>query len=194
MMNEEQSKQLNGLKETSRELAQDWVDYWQTYSYFDTWQFWVNVALLIIPLIFLYIMLDRTKAFHIGFFGFAAHILSTYIDGYSTRFGHWEYPYKIIPLLPINFGLDTSLIPVVIMLVYQWTLNRNKNYYVALIIVAALFAFVLKPILSFFDLFQLSKGSNYFHLFLWYISGGILAKWVTNIFLSFEKNSKAKRE
>lgn len=93
----------------------------------------------------------------------------------------------------MNFGLDTSLIPVAIILVYQWTLNQNKNYYITLIVVAALFAFVLKPTLSFFDLFQLSKGFNYFHLILWYLSGGILAKWVTNIFLSFEKSSKAKR-
>lgn len=190
MMNENQSKQLNNLRETSRELAHDWVDYWQTYSYLDTWQFWLNVTLLIIPLIVLFFKLDRTKAFQIGFFGFAAHVLCTYIDGYSTRFGLWEYPYKIIPLLPINFGLDTSLIPVVIMLVYQWTLNQKKNYYIAVLIVAALFAFVFKPILSFFHLFHLSEDSTYFHLFLWYITGGILAKWVTNLFLYFEKSSK----
>ncbi|MGS2779386.1 CBO0543 family protein [Robertmurraya sp. GLU-23] len=189
-MNEEQSKSLENLKSSSSKLAHDWVDYWKEYSSFDTWQFWLNIAFLIIPLIVLYFKLDRSKAFHIGFFGYSAHILSTYIDGYSTRFGHWEYPYKIIPLLPINMGLDTSLIPVVIMLVYQWTLNRKKNYYIAVLVVAALFAFVFKPILSYFDLFQLSKGSTYFHLFLWYISGGILSKWVTNIFFHFEKSSK----
>jgi len=189
-MNEEQSKSLENLKNSSSDLSHDWVDYWKEYSSFDTWQFWLNLAFLIIPLIVLYFKLDRSKAFQIGFFGYSAHMLSTYIDGYSTRFGHWEYPYKIVPFLPINMGLDTSLIPVVIMLVYQWTLNRNKNYYIAVLIVAALFAFIFKPILTYFDLFQLSKGSSYFHLFLWYISGGILSKWVTNIFLHFEKSSK----
>lgn len=188
-MNEEQSRNFDNLKHSSENLGYDWIDYWQTYSNVDTWQFWINIAFLVSPLVVLFFKLDRKMAFHIGFFGYSSHVLSSYIDGYSTRFANWEYPYKVIPILPISFGLDTSLIPVVYMLVYQWTLNQNKNFYIVITFVAALFSFVFKPILSTFNLFQLSEGTTYFHLFFWYLLGGVLSKWITNIFLKFEKNA-----
>ena len=188
-MNEEQSRHLENLKHSSHDLGFDWIDYWQTYSNIDTWQFWVNIVLFVVPLVVLFFKLDRKRAFHLGFFGYSCHVLSTYIDAYSTRFAFWEYPYKVIPILPISFGLDTSLIPVVYMLVYQWTLNRNKNYYIVITFVAGFFSFIFKPILSSVNLFQLSESTTYFHLFLWYLLGGLLSKWITNIFLKFEKNA-----
>ncbi|MDQ0232647.1 CBO0543 family protein [Metabacillus malikii] len=188
-MNTEQSHELDSLKEHSKELARNWNEYWQTYSGLTTWQFWVNVLFLVVPLVILFFTLDRRKAFQIGFFGYSCHVLSTYIDAYSTRMGHWEYPYKVLPILPISFGLDTSLIPVTYMLVYQWTVNHQKNYYIFMTILAALFAFVFKPILSALHLFQLSNESSYFQLFLWYFVGGILSKWVTNVFVWFQKDA-----
>ncbi|MFS0634930.1 CBO0543 family protein [Mesobacillus foraminis] len=188
-MNEEQSRLLESLREQSHQLGDKWVNYWQTYSYIDTWQFWLNLVFLVLPLIILYFKLDKSRALQLGFFGFSGHVLSTYVDSYSTRFGHWEYPYQVIPVLPLSIGLDTSLIPVAYMLVYQWTIHHKKNYYIATTILAAFFAFIFKPILSALHLFQLSEGNNYFHVFLWYFLGGILSKWVTNIFLRFEREA-----
>jgi hypothetical protein len=189
-MKEEQVKTLDKLKEIQENLGKDWIDYWFTYSSFDTWQFWLNVLMLIIPLIILYFSIDRRRAFHLGFYGYSVHILSLYIDGFALRYGFWEYPYKAIPFLPISFGLDTSLIPVTYILVYQWTLNHKKNYYLYLLITAFLFSFVFKPILVSLDLIRLTNGTNYFHLFLAYITGALLSKWITNLFHHFEKDGE----
>ncbi|WP_239454451.1 CBO0543 family protein [Bacillus suaedaesalsae] len=142
------------------------------------------------PVNILLFKIDRSRALHLGFFGYNVHVLSTYIDGYATNHGNWEYPFKAIPFLPISFGLDTSLIPVVYMLVYQWTLNHKKNYYIMLLLVSAVFSFVLKPILVSLDLFRFGDGQTYFHLFFWYFIGGVIAKWITNVFLYFEKSAK----
>jgi hypothetical protein len=189
-MKEEQSKNLSELANKSRDLSYDWLDYWKDFSSFDTYGFWVNVAFLIVPLIVLYFALDRKRAFHLGFFGYSCHILSIYIDGVATRYGFWEYPFKAIPFLPISFSLDSSLIPVVYMLVYQWTIHKKKNYYLYITLTSIAFAFGLKPILSHFDLFELHRGTPYWHLFIWYVAGGVLSKWVTNVFLYFEKHAK----
>lgn len=187
-MDAEQSNHLNKLKESSKELGHNWIEYWQEYSNVDTWQFWINIIFLVLPLIILYFSLDRKRSFQIGFFGYSVHVLSTYIDAYSTRFSHWEYPFKAFPFLPISFGLDTSLIPVTYMLVYQWTINHKMNYYIVTTILAAIFAFLFKPLLATVNLFQLSNGTSYLHLFLWYLLGGILSKWITNLFYWFQKN------
>lgn len=189
-MNVEQSEKLEELRNIGKELSKSWYDYWINYSNIDSWQFWVNMLFLLIPLIILWFKIDRKHAFFYGYYGYSVHILSSYIDAYSTLRGHWEYPYKAFPLFPVSLSLDTSLIPVTYMLVYQWTKHRKKNYYVTLIILSAIFAFIFKPILSYFDLFQLANGKTYFHLYFWYFSGGVVAKLLTNVFIYLEKNAK----
>jgi hypothetical protein len=186
-MIEEQEKTLNHLKDIQENLGKDWLEYWHNYSSFDTWQFWVNVTMLILPLVVLYFFMDRRRAFHLGFYGFSIHVLAVYIDATALRYGLWEYPYKAIPFLPISFGLDSSLIPVVYMLVYQWTLNNKKNYYLYTFITSVCFAFIFKPILSLHELIRLTNGTNYIHLFVAYLLVALLPKWLTNVFIHFEK-------
>jgi hypothetical protein len=185
-MNKSQINDLQKLKEIQLELSSGWIDYWHRYSSFDTWQFWVNVAMLLIPLVVLYFTIDRKRAFHLGFFGFNIHVCAAYIDGFATRHGLWEYPFKAIPFLPISFGLDTSLIPVVYILLYQWTIKNKKNYYLYAVIISALFSFVFKPILSAHHLIELGNGINYLHLFPAYLIVAFISKWITNVFYYLE--------
>lgn len=154
--------------------------------------FWINVAMLILPLIALLFLIDNSKAFHIGFYGFNIHVWFTYIDAIGIRYALWNHPYQAIPFMPASFGLDAALVPVIYMLTYQWTVNNNKNYYIYLITLSALFAFVFKPFIALFDLFTLNKGFNYFHLFLLYVGMVILSKVITSIFEKFETRDAKK--
>lgn len=189
-MGGEQQTQFNELVDKHKDIAQSWIDYWFQYSSFDTWQFWANFIMLITPLVVLYFFMDRSRAFHLGFFGFSHHVLALYLDGFGTRQAFWEYPYKLLPFLPNNLGLDSSLIPVVYILMYQWVFKNGKNYYVYAIFVSAFFSFIYKPILAIWDLFRLENGTEFWHLFLVYYGGAVLAKWVTNLFLLAEKSTK----
>lgn len=99
------------------------------------------------------------------------------------------YPYKVVPFLPTSITLDTSFIPVSFMLLYQWTLNKNKNYYLYATGLCLFFSFLFKPALVAFGLFKLYKGVNYFHLLLVYISVMLLSKGITNVFLHFQKEA-----
>ncbi|MFB5191643.1 CBO0543 family protein [Alicyclobacillus fastidiosus] len=169
------------------------MHYWSLYSGPGTWQFWFNCFILIAPLTVLYVQLDRRKALLIGFYGFNVHIWFGLIDAFGSGRALWTYPYKIFPFLPISFALDVSLVPVVYMLVYQWTINHEKNYYLYATLTSAAFAFVLKPVFSVLQLFHLYRWMNYFYLFLGYVVVMLVSKLITDLFLHFEHDARNTR-
>ncbi|PLR79661.1 hypothetical protein CVD25_00635 [Bacillus canaveralius] len=189
-MTANQKSFIEDLENTQLELSNKWIEYWNTYSNFGTWQFWTNLSFLLIPLIVLYFFIDKRKALLIGFYGFNVHVWFTYIDIIGGERAYWFYPYKVFPILPTGFALDVALVPVAYMLVYQWTLKHKKNYYLYILALCAVLAFVFKPLLVSLDLFELNRGANYFHLFLGYAIVAVISKIITNIFVSFEKNAK----
>lgn len=174
----------NNLQEKVTRLQEE---YWFTYTNMDSWQFWVMVTMLIIPLIVLLSKIDKTKIFLILFYGFNIHAWFAYIDTFGVRRGYWEYPYSLTPYFPFSMSLDGSLVPVSFLLVYQWTLNNQKNFYLYSIGMAAIFAFAVKPLLVSLNLFVLNKGFNYFYLFLLYCLIFFLSRLITVFFLKLQK-------
>ncbi|MCV9884948.1 CBO0543 family protein [Metabacillus halosaccharovorans] len=164
-----------------KENTDSLINYWVDYSNPLTWQFWILIAILLVPLIILYFKIDRSKVYLIGFFGYNVHVFFTFIDIYGINRGYWHYPYQVIPALP-SISFDTALVPVAFMLIYQWTLNHQKNYYIYAIIMAAIFAFILKPLLVNIGLFRMYGSINYFHLFIGYIIVLLISKCITWIF------------
>jgi hypothetical protein len=179
----EQSNRLDELKQIQEQLSNQWIDYWKEYSSIDTWQFWVNVGMIIIPLIILYFFIDRKRAFQLGFFGFNIHIWTAYLDAIATRQNYLEYPYKAIPFLPINIGMDTTLVPVMFILLYQWILNKNKNIYLYTLLLIVFVSFIFRPLTAAHHLFHLSNGATYIHIFFGYVIITIISICITNLFL-----------
>ncbi|MFC0274080.1 CBO0543 family protein [Metabacillus herbersteinensis] len=186
----EQSNRLEELKDTQEKLSTQWIDYWNDYSSIDTWQFWVNVGLIIIPLIILYFLIDRKKIFILGFFGLNIHVWSAYLDAIATRHNYLEYPYKAIPFIPINFGVDTALVPVSFILLYQWTLSKNKNFYLYSLVLIGFISFIFRPLTAAHHLLHLNKGANYFHIFIGYIIITLFSKGITNVFQYLHTKNK----
>ncbi|WP_238392360.1 CBO0543 family protein [Paenibacillus antri] len=187
-MSDKQDQLFRELTNRASALTNDWFAYWKAYSGYDTWQFWLIVAIFVLPLIALARFVDRKQAFRIGFFGLSAHMIAVYCDLFATSHRLWEYPYKITVLFPAGIGIDASLIPVAYMLTYQWTLNRKKNYYLYIGLLSAAFSFLFKPLLSALDLFVFLE-SNYFQLFLFYLVGGFVCKWLADLFQYAQKSS-----
>ena len=160
-----------------------WNQYWFDYSSLYTWQFWLNVLMIIISLIILCIFIDHKRLFLLLFFGFIIHIWSAYLDGMATRANYFGYPYKAIPMFPIHFGRDTSLVPVLFILMYQYTLIKKANFYLHSLILILLITILFKPLLVAGNLFMLSKGTNYFHILLGYLLITLLSIGITNFFL-----------
>ncbi|KKI89108.1 hypothetical protein WQ54_28205 [Bacillus sp. SA1-12] len=179
----EQMEQFEELKQTQKKLAEQWIDYWREYSSFDTWQFWFNAAMIVLPLIILYFTIDRKRIFLLGFYGFNIHVWGAYLDALVTRYNYIGYPYKAIPFLPFNVSIDTSFAPVLFILIYQWTLEKKKNFYLYTLFLICFLAFLFRPLSVAHNLFLLGKGANYVHLFFGYIVIVLISKGITNLFL-----------
>lgn len=185
----EQIKQFEQISKWEERVTHLSIDYWLNYSHIYTWQFWFLIGLLVVPLVALFILLDRRKAFHLGFFGLNVHVWFHYIDLYGEINRLWGYPYKVIPFLRSSFALDSAVIPVSYLLLYQWAINRGKNYYFYLTGLCFFFAFLFKPALVEFGVFRLYKGVNYFHLFLCYLVVMLLSVAFTKLFQFLQDTS-----
>ncbi len=186
-MNDKQHELLEKMRDTAEYLSKLHIDYWKEFSSFDDGKFWIVVLMLVIPLVVLFIKIDRSKMLLLGFYGLNYHIWFAYTNSAGIRMGLWDYPYEILPVLP-SFALDASLVPVSFMLLYQWTLNHNKNFYLYSTILSAVFAFIVKPILVMHHLFRMFKDINYLHLFVFYILFFVISKLITNLFLKLQQN------
>ncbi|GAB3808241.1 hypothetical protein [Virgibacillus kimchii] len=187
-MQEEQTELLRNIRSIKKQLSELEIDYWQSYSSLGNWQFWVVIVMVLVPLLILFFSIDRKKALLIGFFGFNYHTWFQYTDSTGIKLGLWEYPYQIIPFLP-SFALDAAFVPIVFMLLYQWTLKHHKNVYLYAILLSAILAFILKPMLVAFNLFQMYEWVNYFVLFAFYYLFFLISIGITNIFIWLKKKA-----
>ncbi|SCB75567.1 hypothetical protein GA0061094_0295 [[Bacillus] enclensis] len=190
MITKDQGKRLDVILDQQEKVVSMWMDYWKEFSAVDTVPFWVIISMLVVPLVIIYFKIDRTKALQIGFYGFNIHTWFTYSDAIAMRTGYVYYPFQAIPILPVNFALDASLVPVTYMLVYQWCINNNKNVLLYGVLTSIFFAFLFKPVMNAWDFIQLGNGMNFFYLFLNYLGILIMAIIITKVFLYFENQAK----
>lgn len=179
----DQSNKFEQIHKLHEKLSHATTAYWVTYSNLNTWQFWLLLFFIILPLVALYFFIDRKKVFLIGFFGLNIHVWFHYSDAITTINGFVDYPYKVVPFLSSSVALDAALVPVTAMLLYQWTLNKNKNYYLYATAYSFFASFLFKPALVTFNLMKLYNGMNFFYLFLNYLLIFIISKWITNFFM-----------
>lgn len=191
-MTEQQLEFLKKLRSVSQELSQDQIKYWQLFSHYEAWQFWVQVLMIVIPLIVLFVFIDKDRTLLLGFFGLNFHVWFSYTNRIGVGLGLWGYPYHIIPSLP-SFSLDAALVPVCFILLYQWVLNHKKNSYLYAVMLSVVLAFVFKPIMVKLDFFIMFNGMNYVHLFLFYMAFFIVSKLITDFFIWIQK-IKNRRE
>lgn len=170
-----------------REEATDLlVQIWKDYSLYTTLEYWILASILVVPLLYLFIKIDKNKIFQIGFYGLCFHVVLAYGDIYGMNAGYWHYPIQLVPSLP-SLSIDASIFPVAYMLIYQWTLNQNKKYYLYTMLASGGFAFVFKPLLVALGLFKLYAWVNYFYLCFGYFLIAIVAKFMTDVFLWTQK-------
>jgi hypothetical protein len=160
--------------------------YWWDYALYTSFEYWLMVFFLVAPLVILFLKVNKNKLFQILFYGYSIHMSFGYHDLFGRNMGYWNYPFPVIPALP-GITLDSSLIPITFIFVYQSTLNSNKKYYLYATMTAVFLSFVFKPMLVGLGLFRMYGSINYFHLFLSYLSVLIFAKLTTDLFVWIKK-------
>ncbi|MED3563270.1 hypothetical protein [Bacillus xiapuensis] len=171
------------LNKKNDELNKVLSSYWNHYSSITSWQFWMILALTLIPLIILFLKIDRKRIFELLFFGYTAHILWTYYNIALEKYGYLNHPYFLTPALPYALTLTASMLPVTFILLYQFCTNHSANYYLYTLFVSAIFAFILGPLEGHFKFAVLRNGMNSFVIFFSDILIAYLSYWFTKIML-----------
>jgi len=180
----------NKIYEEKNELNSIYNSYWNEYSNLGTWQFWMVISLLVIPLIILYFKVDRKRIFELFFFGYTIHMLWTYIDIALGRNAYLIHKYFLTPLLPNATNITASVLPVGFLLIYQFCANNKKNFYLYSLILSALFAFVFASIEEYLGFVEFRKGMNQFFLFLLDIGIVYTSYWFTKLILILKSSGK----
>ena len=185
-MEKERLSRFDEIVKMGKEGQEALNQYWLDYALYSSFEYWLMVSFLGFPLIFLILKINKEKLFQILFFGYSVHICFGYEDLFGRNMGFWNYPIPVIPSLP-GISLDSSLIPVIFIFVYQSTLNSNKKYYLYGTITAVILAFAFKPMLVGLGLFRMYGSISYYHLFFSYVSVFIFAKLMTDLFIWIKK-------
>jgi len=179
----------NKIYEVKNELNSLYNSYWNEYSNFETWQFWVIILLLVFPLILLYFTVDRKRIFELFFFGYTIHILWTYIDIALGGNAYLIHKYFLIPIFPNGTCITASVLPVGFLLIYQYCTNNKKNFYLYSLLLSGLFAFGFASVEEYLGFVEFRKGMNQFFLFLIDIGIVYTSYWFTKLILRLKISS-----
>lgn len=151
------------------------LEHWWRYEFL-TSQWWLLLALLIIPWIIWWRLVDKTKTAIILAYGIYIMFVVTALDAAGCAGQFWMYPIQLLPIVPDNIGIDWGLLTVSHMLIYQY-FPRWKSFIVAEIIFAAVLAFIGEPIAEWLSLY---RALNWYHplSFPIYVLNAVVGKWL----------------
>src|SRR5665647_312015 len=181
-MNE--SKLMDQIIQTKMMYQQLTMEHWVKYEVF-TWQWWIGVASVIIPLLLWWKVVDRRRLLEITAFGFMVNILATFLDVMGSELLLWNYTLRTLPQIPLLFPVDFILVPVFYMLIYQ-RYKPWKQFLLASTILALALAFVAEPLAVYIKQYQLIHW-KFIYSFPIYIFIVILSKLFANKMLSVQE-------
>jgi hypothetical protein len=161
-------------------------DFWIQYSLF-TWQWWVLAAILVVPWYFWWQLVDRRRLLEICCHGLLTFIVVMAADAIGMVYGCWIYPLRLAPNFLHIISVNTTLLPIVYMLIYQ-AFPRWASFLKASAIMAAGFAFVGEPIAVWAGVYETITW-KYYYSFPIYILLAAILKFIIETIKSVQSQS-----
>jgi len=139
-----------------------------------SYQWWLLTALSIVSLLVWLKFVDRTRLIELLLYGSIIAILSVTLDEFGYEYRLWSYNVHLLSQLPHISWIYYFIMPIIYMLIYQFY-NDWRSFSIAMIIYAAIGAFVMEPLLVFMDAYVQLKW-RYIYSFPIYLAMGIAAK------------------
>lgn len=153
------------------------ISHWLENELF-SWNWWILLAFSFIPWLTWAKVNERHRRLEIIFVGTLTIIPTTFLDAIGVDLKFWIYPVQFIPIAPRALPFDMSMIPVAYMLMFQY-FNKWKQYILALVVMALLFAFIGEPLSKAMNLVYYIKW-KYFYSFIYYLVLGLTIKLIVN--------------
>ncbi|WP_367756149.1 CBO0543 family protein [Ammoniphilus sp. 3BR4] len=149
-------------------------EYWIQHDLF-TFQWWMLLTLFITPWVIWWSVLDKQRILEILLYGVSLAHFVFILDAIGKELTLWGYPYNLEPLMNRFLPIDTSALPVIYMLTYQY-FSRWKAFLWVHILLACMFTFVLEPILVWSDIYKMNKWKHIYS-FPIYFTLPVIMKW-----------------
>ena len=144
-----------------------------------TWQWWLGVALYIMPWIVWVIFRKKESTARLLLSGFIAIIVGLMIDIFAMSTGRWSYPIKFVPYTNVMFlPYHFSMLPVGVMFALQ--IKPNMNPVIKGIAFGVISAYLVEPFFA-INGFYNSKGWPYLYDVLIYLSIFLVSHWFSTI-------------
>ncbi len=170
---------IEQLAEQYHQLMIKLADEWVRYNLW-TWQWWVNVGMLIIPWVLWVFIRDKKRTARYLCVAFAMIIITSLLNIIGESLGLWVYPYKLVPLIPPFFPWDFSVFPVATMITIQF--KPVSNPYGKGAAFAVMGAFIFEPVMVLLGLYKEKGWSHFYSLpmyFLIYLLAHYISTWKT---------------
>jgi hypothetical protein len=141
-----------------------------------TWKWWVLLLLSIVPWFIWWKISDKKRLTEILLYGTIIAILAIILDNIGTDLLWWEYPDKLFQMIPPLFPADITLVPCLMMLVFQWT-KTWKTFLILNFVLSLLMAYIGEPLFIWLNFYHLNQWKLLYSL-LFYIITAIIARWV----------------
>jgi hypothetical protein len=176
IMNENLKTAIEAVNQHHANVRQD-INHWINHEIF-TWNWWILIAFIVIPLILWIKFVDRKRLLEILLFGTLIIIPTSYLDAIGIDLKFWVYPVQFIPITPRALPFDIFMVGGTFMLLYQY-FSSWRSYLIALLIMALCFAFIGEPVSKALNLVYYLKW-KYYYSFIYYIVIGITVKIIVN--------------
>lgn len=164
-------EKVNKLEEEAYQL--DWEGWFANELF--TWNWWVLIAIFILPWVIWGKLANRSKMLECVLFGSLIMILTTLLDLIGMNLKFWRYPTQLLPIVPRAFAFDMAIVPVAFMLLHQY-FTSWRSFSIGLLLMSTLYAFVGEPLSVKMELVQYLKW-KYIYSFIYYILVGLFVRW-----------------
>jgi hypothetical protein len=179
----------NEIIDLRRDARDKELEYWLSESLF-TFNWWFLLVTTILFFAIWVYLLDKKRILEISAFGLLIGTIAFILDTIGSNMVLWSYPDSVFPIISPILEIHKFHMPIIYMIVYQY-FQPWKGYLTALIISAAVFAFIFEPITVWLGIYVIYQW-KYVYSFPIYILIGIILKWIFIKVIHIEKSNQSK--
>jgi len=153
---------LESIQRLRDKLARMDLQYWLHHDLF-TWQWWLLLALLVLPWLLWWKLIDKRELRYLLMYGLIIMIFVFLLDELGSSLTLWSYPYMLYRLIPTMHPIDITVLPVLYMLVLYY-FRRWSTFLPATVVMSAAFSFAAEPLFVLMDIYRLEEWRHVYSL------------------------------
>lgn len=158
-MNSEYVKAIEHSYTLISQANTDMISLWLEYTFL-TWQWWLGVALTIVPWIAWIIFKKKESANRLLFVGLFVMLISAWLDLMGILFGLWSYYSNVVPFSPAFLPWDFTLLPVTVMFLLQ--IKPKISPFIKAVAFSGFSSFIAEP---FFNMIGIYNPSHWKYIY-----------------------------